>query len=305
MSIQTELTRITNAKTAIKTAIEGKGVTVPSGTKLDGMAALIEAIEAGGGDTSVEDGLIERIITEYSNSRVTKIGNYVFNQYATLTKADFPAVTSIGNYAFNYCSKLKTANFPVATSIGNSAFYACSTLTKADFPAATSIGNYAFRTCKVLSTADFPAVTSIGENAFYQCERLATANFPVVTSIGKSAFYRCSFAKANFPAATSIGNSAFDSCSKLEKANFPVATSIENSAFYNCSKLNALILRNEIMCKLSNTNAFTNTPIKSGTGYIYVPSALLASYQAATNWSTFSAQFRAIEDYPDICGGNV
>lgn len=48
MSIQIELTRITNAKTAIKTAIEGKGVTVPDGTLLDGMAALIEAIQAGG-----------------------------------------------------------------------------------------------------------------------------------------------------------------------------------------------------------------------------------------------------------------
>ena len=49
MSIQTELTRLTNAKAAIKAAIEGKGVTVPAGTLLDGMAALIEAIEAGGG----------------------------------------------------------------------------------------------------------------------------------------------------------------------------------------------------------------------------------------------------------------
>ena len=49
MSIQTELTRITNAKAAIKAAIEGKGVTVPDGTLLDGMAALIAAIEAGGG----------------------------------------------------------------------------------------------------------------------------------------------------------------------------------------------------------------------------------------------------------------
>lgn len=47
MSIQTELTRITNAKAAIKTAIEGKGVTVPDGTLLDGMAALIESIETG------------------------------------------------------------------------------------------------------------------------------------------------------------------------------------------------------------------------------------------------------------------
>ena len=48
MSIQTELTRITNAKAAIKTAIEGKGVTVPEATLLDGMASLIESIEAGG-----------------------------------------------------------------------------------------------------------------------------------------------------------------------------------------------------------------------------------------------------------------
>ena len=49
MSIQTELSRIINAKAAIKAAIEGKGVTVPDGTLLDGMAALIESIEAGGG----------------------------------------------------------------------------------------------------------------------------------------------------------------------------------------------------------------------------------------------------------------
>lgn len=48
MSIQTELTRITNAKSSIVAAIEGKGVTVPDGTLLDGMAALIESIEAGG-----------------------------------------------------------------------------------------------------------------------------------------------------------------------------------------------------------------------------------------------------------------
>ena len=50
MSIQTELTRITNAKAAIKAAIEGKGVTVQDGTLLDGMASLIESIEAGGGE---------------------------------------------------------------------------------------------------------------------------------------------------------------------------------------------------------------------------------------------------------------
>ena len=65
MSIQTELTRITNAKAAIKTAIEGKGVTVPDTTLLDGMAALIESIEAGGGDVVLGE------ITFTSNENVT------------------------------------------------------------------------------------------------------------------------------------------------------------------------------------------------------------------------------------------
>ena len=45
-----EAVRLANAKTAIATAIEGKGVTVPDGTLLDGMAPLIESIETGGGN---------------------------------------------------------------------------------------------------------------------------------------------------------------------------------------------------------------------------------------------------------------
>ena len=61
MSIQTELTRLTNAKAAIQTAIEGKGVTVPSGTLLDGMAALIDAIEAGGGSSIITGSVIQTV----------------------------------------------------------------------------------------------------------------------------------------------------------------------------------------------------------------------------------------------------
>lgn len=49
MSISSEITRLENAKAAIAAAIAEKGVTVPDGTKLDSMAALIDSIEAGGG----------------------------------------------------------------------------------------------------------------------------------------------------------------------------------------------------------------------------------------------------------------
>ena len=67
MSIQTELTRITNAKAAIKTAIEGKGVAVPDGTMLDGMASLIESIEAGGGVSGITYGIYIPSVTGTSH----------------------------------------------------------------------------------------------------------------------------------------------------------------------------------------------------------------------------------------------
>lgn len=47
MSIANELTRIQNAKSAIANAIKNKGVSVPSSTKLDGMASLIGQIQQG------------------------------------------------------------------------------------------------------------------------------------------------------------------------------------------------------------------------------------------------------------------
>lgn len=59
-----ELDRIEAAKTAIGTAIAGKGVAVPSGTKLDGMAALIDGIEAGGEDVSAETAEYTSLLTD-------------------------------------------------------------------------------------------------------------------------------------------------------------------------------------------------------------------------------------------------
>ena len=47
MSISSDLTRIKHAKSAIITSITNKGVTVPSGTKIDGLAALINKIPTG------------------------------------------------------------------------------------------------------------------------------------------------------------------------------------------------------------------------------------------------------------------
>ena len=49
MSVQTQIDRISGAVQSALAALTEKGVTVPEGTKVDGLAALIAAIEAGGG----------------------------------------------------------------------------------------------------------------------------------------------------------------------------------------------------------------------------------------------------------------
>ena len=54
MSIASEITRLQGAKSDLKTSIEGKGVTVPSATKIDGYAALVDQIQQGGGGTTVD-----------------------------------------------------------------------------------------------------------------------------------------------------------------------------------------------------------------------------------------------------------
>lgn len=54
MSIASEITRLQGAKADLATAIEGKGVTVPSATKLDGYADLVDAISQGGGGGTMQ-----------------------------------------------------------------------------------------------------------------------------------------------------------------------------------------------------------------------------------------------------------
>lgn len=102
---------------------------------------------------------------------------------------------------------------------------------------------------------------------------------------------------------TTAGWYAFFGCTALALVDLPNATKVDNNAFEGCTALQTLILRGNAVATLVGTSAFNNTPIASGEGYIYFHAALVDSYKAATNWSTYAAQIRAIEDYPDITGG--
>lgn len=101
----------------------------------------------------------------------------------------------------------------------------------------------------------------------------------------------------NLPNVSYVYTYAFCADTALTMVDLPQVTYISGMTFYHCDALTALILRGETICTCGDATVFNNTPIASGTGYIYVPAALVDSYKVATNWSTYAAQFRALEDY--------
>ena len=124
-----------------------------------------------------------------------------------------------------------------------------------------------------------------------------------VVTVGPHAFNGCTYIVGiKLPEVTTIEGSAFNGCTKLASVDLAKVQSIGAYVFKGCSALEKLIIRTGTVCTLG-VDSLTNTKIASGTGYIYVPAALVDSYKAATNWSTYANQIRAIEDYPDICGG--
>ena len=120
------------------------------------------------------------------------------------------------------------------------------------------------------------------------------------TVIAANAFYQATNLATSTTSANTIGDSAFFGCTALTKVDMTgvSAAQIAANAFSGCTKLTHLIIRSNSVGTLSATSAFTGTKIAAGEGAIYVPSALVDTYKAATNWSTYANQIYPITAYP-------
>ena len=188
------------------------------------------------------------------------------------------SATSLRAYVLRGVSKLVSVDLPNVTSVGDNALYDVG-LTELYLPACTKVGGTAICYCNSLVKIDLPKCTSLGSYAFRDNKLLANVSLPALTTLSQNAFYNCD---------------------ALVKINLPKVTTINASAFYGSANFATLILGASSVATLSNTNALSGTKIASGTGYIYVPATLVENYKAASNWSTYAAQIRAIEDYPEI-----
>lgn len=172
----------------------------------------------------------------------------------------------------------------------NRSFQGVTNLRSVDLPLVTSLSSYTFSGCTSLAEVNLPKLETMVMSNFEDCKALTELVLPN--------FYRCS------------NNYNFHKCSNLERIDFqrkdnPIEAYSNNliqNNFVNCTSLKVLIIRAEDnIWKLGNINNFNGTPFAAdGTGgTIYVPAALIESYQTATNWAALYAagtcNFVAIE----------
>ena len=141
----------------------------------------------------------------------------------------------------------------------------------------------------------FPSsITSIGAYAFQRCTGLTSITLPsTITSVGDGAFHSATGLLSATANAASYGTSVFQSCTGLTKLDIGAAcTSLGSRFTYAATNLSTILMRSASVPSLGTTWSETPFGIGSNTaGYntrndginkLYVPSALISSYQSNT-----------------------
>lgn len=248
------------------------------------------------GDQTTVDGLVNHTLTSLEEDGIGIIGDRALYNNTALTSVNFPNATSIGEYAMAGCSALQTALVPKLATSGIHAFDNCTSLESISMPQLATVSNYMFAGCSALSSVSIPNVTRINKYAFQNCKDLTSIDLNGVTNIGDYAFSGSGIGTLEITDATSLGTYLCQG-QRTGIVDQHTTVNLASNRFNGANSLCHLILRSTTMCTLT-TNALTGTAIAAGIGWIYVPTDLVATYKAASNWSNYANQIVDISEYP-------
>lgn len=278
-----------------------------------------QEITADNGYDGLSKVIVEKIPDEYiipnNEKSITENGNYNVAEFASVdVKVDIPEgyIKPSGSLEIDENGEYdvtEKSSVIVNVSSSGGGDESLKNFIEKDFPngftfpnGLTKIGSYTFSNQNFITNVVLPStVQIIGEHAFYSSTTVSISGQNVSSIANYAIAYCTNLVNVNTPMVETLGQYSFTRCTSLAKIDLLKCEQIGQNVFNGCKKLDTLILRNsDKICTIDATNVFTNTPIASGTGYIYVPNALKEQYKGATNWSNYTNQFRSIEDFPEI-----
>lgn len=111
--------------------------------------------------------------------------------------------------------------------------------------------------------------------------------------------------KLVLPGVTILGKNCLRNFESLTEIDLPDATYIGSGTFDRSFYIKRILLRSNTICDVGGsfynalgTQESGNSPFLNGTGRIYVPSNLVDSYKANSQWKDFASMIRSIDTYP-------
>ena len=252
--------------------------------------------------------------TEYDYQAATNWSS--LHAYGTITWAEIPSshvVEDLYDDVLNsiITNTITSITFLDAVAIGNRAFYGCTGLESVYMPKATSLQTFAFYGCTELVSVTLPNIKTISKNAFVNCNKLKMAFFQRVTAVSADATVNFPFSGAGgggwiiLPAINNVLHAFRES--NYTKYDFgPSLTTFGTNSytFYQGTVTTVVLRRTDGIVVAGTGNCIRR--INSSTK-VYVPSSLIDSYKAATNWSAKGNIFYAIEgsDYEHYYANGV
>lgn len=319
MSIASEITRLQQDSAAIAAAIAAKGVTIPSGSGYDDYATLIGSIPQGGTDPDawVKDGDTHvwiEIRNDYQLTQYLRIRMIGTIDWGDGSAKDSVNVTSYTTFNHTYARQGKyridlhptsgtfyvggaATGYNIMGTRSNSTYYRNAAMYQVEIGSSiiTTISNYAFYYATGMRRLYIPkTITTIGTHICYSCYDLVEVEFEdpsTITSFtATNNFYYCHVLQNMTPWAFGGGAAALSSCIRnsycLNDFYIPATTtSMAANTLANMYGLRHLWCLPTAAPAAADSTVFSSFPSAT---VIHVPYGSLASYKAASEWSTYA-----------------
>jgi len=290
--------------TSVANAIRTKGGTSSQMAFPAGFVSAVQAIPTGITPTGTkaisitQNGTTTEDVTNYASAEITvnvsgggSDENFEKLLNNTLVTVDNSNLTSLRQGAFANSTNLATVNLSNVTSATHEIFKGCTNLREVHMTKwAGNIGNDCLFNNKKLEVFDAPNITQAGNNAFAYCEKLTLQILPKFTTMNGTILFRnCPFTVMVLPMLTTAKTNMLLTCNNCVTVDIGENLDSIPAQMLNGNAVleNIVLRRTSSITALSNANGlWGNSNEPSVHKKIYVPSALISTYQTATNWVT-------------------